>query len=116
MRDLTNPIITGIKTVKTFKANFHILSPDIPGFFMYNKYTIPYIIITAILLVLSSCNENYHLNDGDKLETAKDSVVKIPDPIEFDLDKIHERGILRVLLDNNSATYFLYKGEPLGFE
>ena len=33
-----------------------------------------------------------------------------------DLDKIKQRRVLRVLLRNNAASYFLYKGELHGFE
>jgi membrane-bound lytic murein transglycosylase F len=33
-----------------------------------------------------------------------------------DLHKIRERGILRVLTLNGSASYFLYRGEEMGFE
>lgn len=33
----------------------------------------------------------------------------------FDLDSIRTRGRLIVLTDYNSANYFLYKGEPMGF-
>lgn len=42
----------------------------------------------------------------------------IPDEdiIQFDLTKIKERGVLYVLLNNSSSSYFVYKGMPLGFE
>ena len=33
-----------------------------------------------------------------------------------DLDEIRRRGVLRVLTRNNSATYFLYRGEQMGFD
>ncbi len=33
-----------------------------------------------------------------------------------DLDLIRQRRVLRILTTNTAATYFLYRGEPLGFE
>ena len=37
-------------------------------------------------------------------------------PIALDLDKILERGSLRAIIDNSSTGYFIYKGQPMGFE
>ncbi|MGH9900301.1 MAG: transglycosylase SLT domain-containing protein [Pyrinomonadaceae bacterium] len=37
-------------------------------------------------------------------------------PIERDLDAIRAAGALTVLAPYNSTTYFLYRGEPLGYE
>ncbi len=33
-----------------------------------------------------------------------------------DLDAIRQRGYLEALLDNNSVSYFIYKGRPMGYE
>ena len=38
------------------------------------------------------------------------------EPIKRDLAQIKERGSLIVLAPYNSTTYFLYRGEPLGYE
>ncbi|MFW5972649.1 MAG: transglycosylase SLT domain-containing protein [Bacteroidota bacterium] len=38
------------------------------------------------------------------------------DPIEHDLAEILERDTLVLLTTSNSTSYFLYRGEPLGFE
>jgi membrane-bound lytic murein transglycosylase F len=38
------------------------------------------------------------------------------EPIKRDLAEIKERGQLTVLAPYNSTTYFLYRGEPLGYE
>ena len=38
------------------------------------------------------------------------------EPISFDLDSIRRRGTLRVIIDNSSTGYFIYKGQPMGFE
>ncbi len=37
-------------------------------------------------------------------------------PVARDLAEIRERGTLRVLAPYNSTTYFVYRGEPLGYE
>jgi membrane-bound lytic murein transglycosylase F len=37
-------------------------------------------------------------------------------PINVDLAEITERGYIRVLVDNNSFSYFVYKGHPMGYE
>ena len=41
---------------------------------------------------------------------------QLPDPIERDLDAISERDTLVALTTYNSTSYFLYRGEPLGYE
>ncbi len=37
------------------------------------------------------------------------------DNVAFDLDSIIRRGTLRAVTDFNSANYFVYRGEPMGF-
>ncbi|MEL6538875.1 MAG: transporter substrate-binding domain-containing protein [Bacteroidota bacterium] len=41
---------------------------------------------------------------------------EIPEPVVFDLQQIQERGEIIALLDNSSTSYFLYKGQPMGYE
>ncbi len=36
--------------------------------------------------------------------------------VEVDLDAIRARGYLTALIDNNSFSYFIYKGKPMGYE
>jgi membrane-bound lytic murein transglycosylase F len=38
------------------------------------------------------------------------------EPVKLDLAEIRERGTLTVLAPYNSTTYFVYRGEPLGYE
>ena len=38
-----------------------------------------------------------------------------PDPVAFDLDSIVARGSLIAVTDFNSTNYFIYRGEPMGF-
>lgn len=36
--------------------------------------------------------------------------------VQFDLDSILDRGTLRVITENTSTSYFLYRGQPMGFD
>jgi membrane-bound lytic murein transglycosylase F len=36
--------------------------------------------------------------------------------VSIDLDQIRERGFLQAILDNNSISYFIYRGQPMGYE
>jgi membrane-bound lytic murein transglycosylase F len=36
--------------------------------------------------------------------------------VESDLDAIKKRGYINALVDNNSTSYFIYKGVPMGYE
>lgn len=40
----------------------------------------------------------------------------LPPPIRFDLDSIKHRGKLILLTENSASTYFLYRGQPRGFD
>jgi membrane-bound lytic murein transglycosylase F len=55
--------------------------------------------------------------DADAVDTI-DRRANLPmvEPIKRDLAEIKERGQLIVLAPYNSTTYFLYRGEPLGYE
>lgn len=37
-------------------------------------------------------------------------------PVDFDLDRIKQRGVLKVVIENSSTSYFVYKGRPMGFD
>jgi membrane-bound lytic murein transglycosylase F len=36
--------------------------------------------------------------------------------VSIDLEQIRERGFLQVIVDNNSISYFIYRGQPMGYE
>ncbi|OZC03756.1 transglycosylase SLT domain-containing protein [Rubricoccus marinus] len=44
------------------------------------------------------------------------SVVRLPDPIERDLDQIIERDTIIALTSYNPTSYFVYRGEAFGYE
>ena len=36
--------------------------------------------------------------------------------VTLDLAQIRQRGFLRAIVDNNSISYFIYRGQTMGFE
>lgn len=66
-----------------------------------NKYTF---LIILTLTILTSCNER---RDA-KLSPEVSQV--------FDLDSIQKREKLVALVDNSSTSYFVFRGEPMGYE
>ena len=69
-------------------------------------------IFIGIFLVFIGCSGSSEDEEADGFEFQE----SLPDPIEFDLEKIKERGSLIALVDNNSFSYFLYQGKPMGYE
>ena len=63
------------------------------------------LLVFMSLLLLSQC----------KRGSEEDSFAKEPQ-VELDLATIKSRGYLEAILDNNSISYFIYKGTPMGYE
>lgn len=63
---------------------------------------IGYGFIVALLLLVIGCGDQEGVDYGD--------------PVERDLSQILDRDTLYVITSTNSTSYFLYRGEPLGFE
>lgn len=64
-----------------------------------------YFLATGLIFtVLSSCNQSQKVN----FATAPE--------VELDLDAILKRGYITALVDNNSVSYFIYKGQAMGYE
>lgn len=60
---------------------------------------------TGLLLVIGfSCNSPQI--DGFNTQSV----------VELDLKAIRQRGYINALVDNNSISYFIYKGKPMGYE
>jgi membrane-bound lytic murein transglycosylase F len=62
------------------------------------------ILLTVFLFVVFSCQES-----------PKQGFYSEPE-VEVDLDAIKKRGYINALVDNNSTSYFIYKGVPMGYE
>src|SRR5687767_3650356 len=77
------------------------------------------LLLCACLLVIPSAS--CRRGPKTKLEPVDEIVRKAdvpppPEPVRRDLAEIRERGTLTVLAPYNSTTYFVYRGEPLGYE
>ena len=59
-----------------------------------------YIIFFVLGSLLLCCSEKEHL----------------PDPIDRDLPKLKIEGKITALINYSATSYFIYKGEPMGFE
>lgn len=53
---------------------------------------------------------------GCGIRSGSDTSVTASSPHESDLDDILERGKLVVLTENSSTSFFIYRGQPMGFE
>ena len=60
--------------------------------------------ISIVLFLCFSCNN-----------AQKESFSSEP-LVDIDLDAIVKRGYITALVDNNSVSYFIYKGRPMGYE
>lgn len=49
-------------------------------------------------------------------EVSPDQSLSAGPQIKIDLDDIAKRGYITALVDNNSFSYFIYKGHPMGYE
>ena len=67
-----------------------------------------------ISYVLFLKQNNVQFADDGPVEEA--GFMPLDPPIDRDLQAIRERGSLTVLAPYNSTTYFLYRGEPMGYE
>jgi membrane-bound lytic murein transglycosylase F len=67
-------------------------------------------LIVCCVLFLLSCQQNSSSNRANKEKEKATQVVG------FDLQQIQQRGTLIALVDNSSTSYFIYKGQPMGYE
>jgi membrane-bound lytic murein transglycosylase F len=72
-------------------------------------------LLILILLFLYSCGEK---SSGSNEETSKESTEEDGTALSIsrDLETIKEDGVLHAITIYNSTSYFLYRGEPMGFE
>ncbi|MGM0582341.1 MAG: transglycosylase SLT domain-containing protein [Bacteroidota bacterium] len=51
-----------------------------------------------------------------KSDTQSQDLSYAIEPVDFDFNKIKERGYLTAVVDNSATSYFIYKGQPMGYE
>src|SRR5215213_3861689 len=73
-------------------------------------------IMALLTAAFSACKTRPQitLEAVDRIERR--SNLPMVQPVARDLAQIRERGTLTVLAPYNSTTYFIYRGEPLGYE
>jgi len=76
---------------------------------------LPLILVCLLLVSLPTCKRRPPALEAiDKIDRRTN--LSIGAPIKRDLDELRARGSLTVLAPYNSTTYFIYQGEPLGYE
>lgn len=70
-------------------------------------------IFSLVLLIVSGCYPSG--NESTGRDAAAKEEIEDP-PVDFDLQKIRERGTLIAIVDNSSTGFFLYKGQLMGYE
>ncbi len=79
------------------------------------RLTLP-ILFVLLVSVFAACKRHSppEVEAVDPIDRR--SNLPMVEPVKRDLAEIKERGTLVVLAPYNSTTYFLYRGEPLGYE
>src|SRR5438552_2280703 len=74
------------------------------------------ILLGFVIPTVTACHRKAYaeLDQVDPIDRRSD--LPMVDPISRDLADIKQRGTLTVLAPYNSTTYFIYRGEPLGYE
>jgi membrane-bound lytic murein transglycosylase F len=68
--------------------------------------TYGHLLLLCFFILIGSCKQ-------ENKPTASLSGIK---PVAFDLDQIRKRGKIVALTDYNSTNYFIYRGEPMGYQ
>src|SRR6267378_5964338 len=74
------------------------------------------ILLGFVIPTFTACHRKAYaeLEQVDPIDRR--SNLPMVEPINRDLAEIRQRGSLTVLAPYNSTTYFIYQGEPLGYE
>lgn len=70
-------------------------------------------LVLAIMAIFAGCHHDTLVQDRPLIKTV-DFIE--PEPVRIDLDVIKKRGKLIALTLNSSTSYFVYRGQPMGYE
>lgn len=70
------------------------------------------LILLIAIVVVSSCRRT----GNESTNRNRISSLGLPAPVNVDLEKIKERGSLVAVVENSSTGFFIYKGQPMGYE
>lgn len=70
-------------------------------------------VFIVILIIFSACQSPENKQDSRKERSEERVIIS---PVERDLPQIKEEGILKAITVYSSTSYFLYRGQPMGFE
>ncbi len=73
-----------------------------------------YVFIVSFLVLLLSCQQNQKTELAENEEELINPIVA--NSVDRDYDAIKKEGVLRALIVYSSTSYFLYRGQPMGFE
>lgn len=77
---------------------------------------IGFLIIIVLLLSVNGCNTPSDQKTIEVVETVAEDITGSQFSFERDWSDIKKDGVLKVLTTYSGTSYFLYKGEPMGFE
>ena len=82
------------------------------------KFAVCFVFLSIVFFGLTSCRRAKPAPPETEAFDIIDRRTNLPlvKPIKRDFAGIKERGTLTVLAPYNSTTYFLYRGEPMGYE
>lgn len=69
-----------------------------------------FFLIFNIAIALAGCRS------GSEAREPEAHLEALPAPVAFDLEQIKARGYINAVVDNSSTGYFIYKGQPMGYE
>lgn len=70
-----------------------------------------FVVAVFFFLILPSCREE---GEGGTSLSGHEGIYA--EPVDFDIDRIRQRGSLIAILNNSSTGYFIYRGQPMGYE